>query len=76
MDKIKCHVDDVLIVTTTFEECLAMLRKLPDELQQFLAKVNRTESKFAFSKVAFHDHELSCDGLMIPSNKVSFIHNF
>ncbi|KAJ3641419.1 hypothetical protein Zmor_027927 [Zophobas morio] len=66
-------MDDLIILSETFEEHLSDLEKVFERLRQFRLSANRKKSVFARAAVKFLGHVISTGGISADPDKVSAI---
>ena len=68
-----CYLDDILVVSETFDEHIRDLQEVFDRLRQAGLKFSPHKCTFAQKKCVFLGHEISKDGLKPPSDRLDSI---
>ena len=68
-----CYLDDVLIISETFEQHMRDLQEVFDRFRQAGLKLSPQKCKFAHSRCVFLGHEISKEGLKPPSDRMKAI---
>ena len=68
-----CYLDDILVVSETFDEHIRDLQEVFDRLRQAGLKFSPHKCTFAQKKCVFLGHEISKDGLKPPSDRLNSI---
>ena len=61
--KVIVYIDDILILSSTFEEHMIMVEKVMNTLLAYGVKINTKKCEFFTERVAFLGHEVSCEGI-------------
>lgn len=64
------YVDDFIIVSSTFEEHLALLREVARRLKEAQLSISRKKSMFCYKKITFLGYIFEGDGLSINPERV------
>lgn len=70
------YLDDIVIVTATFEEHLNWLKRVLDRILSAGLSINRAKSEFCRSQVKYLGFIMRQDGLHVDPEKAQPIHNY
>ncbi|GBM37612.1 Retrovirus-related Pol polyprotein from transposon 17.6 [Araneus ventricosus] len=71
--KTLAYLDDVIVLSSTFEEHLEDLRQVLDRLQHFKLHANRSKCNFACPKVKYLGHYITNAGIEVDPSKIEAI---
>lgn len=71
-----CYLDDVLIISETFEQHMQDLQEVFHRFKQAGLKLSPQKCKFAQQKCVFLGHEISKDGIRPPSDRLKAISEY
>lgn len=71
-----CYLDDVLIISETFDEHMTDLQEVFDRFRQAGLKLSPQKCKFAQRKCVFLGHEISKAGLSPPTDRLKAIEEY
>lgn len=69
------YLDDIIILSQTFEEHIENLRKVFQRLREFKLQANREKCHFACSQVKYLGHYITPNGIEVDPEKTSAIQN-
>ncbi|GBL93046.1 Retrovirus-related Pol polyprotein from transposon 17.6 [Araneus ventricosus] len=72
-DKNLAYLDDVIVLSSTFEEHLENLRQVFDRLQHFKLYANRSKCNFVCLKVKYLGHYITNAGIEVDPAKIEAI---
>ena len=75
-EKVLYYLDDLCIVTDTFENHMRNLHEVLQRLEQPGLKLGPSKCSFAQQKCVFLGHEISKDGIRPPPLKLEVIKNY
>ncbi|GBN56825.1 Retrovirus-related Pol polyprotein from transposon 297 [Araneus ventricosus] len=67
------YLDDIIILSQTFEEHLEDLRKVFQRLKQYKLQANRDKCHIACSKIKYSEHFITPNGIEVDPEKTSVI---
>ena len=73
--KLYVYIDDLIVLSPTFEQHLSDLRDVFSRLQEYNLTANKEKCKFCCSRVKYLGHYITPKGLEMDPNKVSAIVN-
>ena len=71
-----CYLDDVLIISETFEQHMQDLQEVFHRFKQAGLKLSPQKCKFAQQKCVFLGHEISKNGIRPPSDRLKAISEY
>ena len=75
-EKVLCYLDDLCIVSDTFENHLKDIHEVLQRLEQSGLKLGPSKCSFAQQKSVFLGHEISKDGIRPPPQKLEIIKTY
>ena len=75
-EKVLCYLDDLCIVSDTFENHLRDLHEILQRLENSHLKLGPNKCSFAQQRCVFLGHEISKDGIRPPAQKLEIIKNY
>ena len=74
--QVLCYIDDILVVSDTFDQHLKDLEEVFSRLRQANLKLNPKKCLFARSKLTFLGHEISKDGMRPPPDRITAVQEY
>lgn len=71
--KILIYIDDIIVLSTSFEQHCKDLQQVFDRLREYNLTINQEKCKFCCSKVKYLGHFITPDGLEVDPEKVTAI---
>ena len=75
-NKALCYLDDILVVSDSFDQHLRDLEEVFSRLRQANLKLGPKKCQFARSHCIFRGHEISKDGMRPPADRVRAIQQY
>lgn len=70
------YLDDIVIVTETFEEHIEILSKIADKLQYAGLTISPSKSKFAYKRLKYLGHVIDEEGIAMDKSRLDAIENY
>ena len=74
--KVIIYIDDILILSSSFEEHVALVTKVLNTLQINGIKINMRKCSFFADQVSFLGHDISSDGIQKSAEYIEKVKNY
>lgn len=76
MPNVYYYVDDFVLLSSTFEEHLQLLKEVAKTMKKANLSISREKSSFCYTRVAFLGYVLTKDGLQANNERIQPIHDY